>query len=201
MGSPWKEQDSFYTLNLETLVSVYTGWTESLPHVKPYYAVKCNPTREILEKLARLGSNFDCASPAEIQAVLDLGVSPERIIYANPCKRNEDIVFAKERDIRLSTFDSECELRKISKLHPECKLILRIRADDPNAPALSAINTGRKNVIGTFFCLRLERSALTCLESPSTSGRMHRVQKFLVWPWPRRKKLCDLRNNTDLNQK
>ena len=133
VGVPWKEQDSFYTLNLSTLESVYSEWSEKLPHVKPHYAVKCNPTPAILKELARLGSNFDCASPAEIQAVLDIGVSPERIIYANPCKRNEDIVFAKSNGVCITTFDSECELRKISKLHPECKLILRIRADDPKA--------------------------------------------------------------------
>ena len=133
VGVPWKEQDSFYTLNLSTLESVYSEWSEKLPHVKPHYAVKCNPTPAILKELARLGSNFDCASPAEIQAVLDIGVSPERIIYANPCKRNEDIVFAKSNGVCITTFDSECELRKISKFHPECKLILRIRADDPNA--------------------------------------------------------------------
>ena len=133
VGVPWKEQDSFYTLNLSTLESVYNEWTEKLPHVTPHYAVKCNPTPAILEELARLGSNFDCASPAEIQAVLDIGVSPKRIIYANPCKRNEDIVFAKSNGVCITTFDSECELRKISKFHPECKLILRIRADDPKA--------------------------------------------------------------------
>jgi ornithine decarboxylase len=64
---------------------------------------------------------------------LDLGVEPERILYANPCKRNEDIVFAKVCGVSTTTFDSECELRKMSTFYPECKLILRIRADDPNA--------------------------------------------------------------------
>ncbi len=125
--------DTFYTLNLEVLKKVYRDWNEKLPHVRPHYAVKCNPTHEILQELARLGSNFDCASPPEIQAVLDLGVEPSRIIYANPCKRTEDIVFAKGVGIPSTTFDSECELRKMAQHYPDCKLILRIRADDPNA--------------------------------------------------------------------
>ena len=133
--SPVKESpsDSFYTLNLSVLERVYEEWTESLPHVKPYYAVKCNPTPEIVRKLAHLGSNFDCASPAEIQQVLDVGVEPDRILYANPCKRNEDIVFAKVCGVSTTTFDSECELHKLAEHYPKCKLILRIRADDPNA--------------------------------------------------------------------
>lgn len=133
--------DTFYVLNLGTLEQVYDEWTETLPHVKPYYAVKCNPDPRILKVLADRGSNFDCASPAEIQAVLDLeGVGPERILYANPCKRNEDIVFAKDRNVVRTTFDSVCELKKIARAWgaieegaPRPGLVLRIRADDPSA--------------------------------------------------------------------
>ena len=125
--------DSFYTLNLSVLKHVYEEWTEALPNVKPYYAVKCNPTPAIVEALAKMGSNFDCASPAEIQQVLDLGVEPERILYANPCKRVEDIRFAKMNKITRTTFDSVCELKKMAAEFPEMKLFLRIRADDPSA--------------------------------------------------------------------
>ena len=135
--SPVKEpiQDSFYTLDLSVLRRVYDEWTETLPHIKPYYAVKCNPTPAIVDTLAKMGSNFDCASPAEIQLVLDLGVEPERILYANPCKRVQDIAFAKEKKILRTTFDSVCELKKVAGVwqdsHPQ--LLLRIRADDPSA--------------------------------------------------------------------
>jgi ornithine decarboxylase len=130
--------DAFYVLNLSVLSQVYKEWTEALPHVKPYYAVKCNPTPQILEELAKQGSSFDCASPAEIQQVLDLGVEPERILYANPCKRVEDIQFAKKCGVTRTTFDSVCELKKLAKVHEDetvlrPELLLRIRADDPSA--------------------------------------------------------------------
>ena len=125
--------DSYYTLDLDLLKRVYDEWTEVLPHVKPYYAVKCNPTPSIVQTLADMGSNFDCASPAEIQMVLDMGVEPERILYANPCKRVQDIVFAKEKKIARTTFDSVCELKKIAEVFGEAQLLLRIRADDPSA--------------------------------------------------------------------
>lgn len=56
----------------------------SCPCVK---AVKCNPNREVVRVLATTsGCGFDCASPAEIGQVLQCGVDPSRIIYANPCK-------------------------------------------------------------------------------------------------------------------
>ena len=130
---PQPPSDSYYTLDLDLLGRVYDEWTEALPHVKPYYAVKCNPTPSIMRTLAALGSNFDCASPAEIQMVLDIGVEPDRILYANPCKRIQDIAFAKKNGIFQTTFDSVCELKKIADVFGDAQLFLRIRADDPSA--------------------------------------------------------------------
>ena len=130
---PPSDSDSFYTLNLSKLEHVYAEWTEALPHVSPYYAVKCNPEPRIVETLARLGSNFDCASPAEIELVLSLGVEPERILYANPCKRASDMTFAKTNEIMRTTYDSVCELKKIAREGWRPQLLLRIRADDPSA--------------------------------------------------------------------
>lgn len=40
----------------------------------------------ILRTLHVLGSGFDCASKAEIEEALLVGVPPQNIIYANPCK-------------------------------------------------------------------------------------------------------------------
>ena len=125
--------DSFYVLDLQTLQDVYFEWSDTLPHVTPYYAVKCNPDPGILQELAALGSHFDCASPAEIESVLSLNVDPSRILYANPCKRKEDIAFAKIKKIMRTTFDSVCELKKIASVFPSAQLLLRIRADDPSA--------------------------------------------------------------------
>ena len=139
---PSESNDSFYTLNISVLKHVYKEWTEALPHVKPYYAVKCNPTPAIVEALATMGSNFDCASRAEIDQVLSLGVEPERILYANPCKRVEDIRFAKENGIMRTTFDSVCELKKIARVGTEFQLFLRIRADDPSARCNLGIKYG-----------------------------------------------------------
>ena len=58
----------------------------SLPRVQPHYAVKCNPNAAILATLAAAGASFDCASQHEMQLVLSMGVSPDHIIFAHPCK-------------------------------------------------------------------------------------------------------------------
>ena len=87
----------------------------------------------MLALLAALGTGFDCASPAEIELVRAMGVGPERIIYAHCCKMPRDLAHAAGVGIQLTTFDTEAELVKVAKLHPNVGLVLRIRADDPAA--------------------------------------------------------------------
>lgn len=80
--------------------------------------------------LAKLGAGFDCASLAEMRDTLALGVGPERIIHANPVKREEAIAFSREHGVTHMTFDSPAELDKIARLFPQASLVLRLHADD-----------------------------------------------------------------------
>jgi len=126
-----KPTDSFYVYDLELLDQAYEEWTRTFPTVTPYYAVKCNPDPEVIKRLASLGACFDCATPAEINLVTGLGVDTSRIIYANPCKRIEDI--SKHSNL-LTTVDCVCELQKIATASPYgVDVVMRIRADDPDA--------------------------------------------------------------------
>jgi ornithine decarboxylase len=77
-----------------------------------------------------MGCNFDCASREEISMVLSQGVSPDRIIFANPCKASSHIKYARSEDIDLLTFDNVSELYKIKLYHPKAKLLVRIKVDD-----------------------------------------------------------------------
>jgi ornithine decarboxylase len=99
----------------------------------PSAAVKCNGDPALLSVLAALGSGFDCASVAEMKAVAAAGVTPDRIIYANPCKLESHIRHAVSAGVKRTTFDAEDELYKIQKVHPGAELLLRIRADDVGA--------------------------------------------------------------------
>lgn len=36
-----------------------------------------------------------------------LGVAPDRIVFANPCKRPKDLRCAADRGVELTTFDTE----------------------------------------------------------------------------------------------
>jgi diaminopimelate decarboxylase len=121
---------AFYIIDLGELINSYSNWMRLLPTVKPYYAVKCNPNPVILDALASLGVNFDCASETEMKTIIEITKDPTRIIFANPCKMSSQIRYARSNDVDLMTFDCEDELYKIKLYHPYAKLILRIAVDD-----------------------------------------------------------------------
>ncbi|WCJ35381.1 Ornithine decarboxylase [Euphorbia peplus] len=116
-------------------------WSNSFPNVQPFYAVKCNPDIKLLTKLQELGCNFDCASKSEIEMILSLGVSPDRIIYANPCKEEAHIKYAASVGVNLTTFDSAYELEKLKKWHSKSDLMIRIKAPDDISGALLPLSS------------------------------------------------------------
>lgn len=123
-------EQAFYVIDLGELTAAVAKWREYLPRIKPYYAIKCNPNLVLLEALASLGVNFDCASEQEIRTVIEITQDPTRIIFANPCKMSSQIRYARANDVDLMTFDCEEELYKIKLYHPYAKLILRLAVDD-----------------------------------------------------------------------
>lgn len=120
----------FYIVDLGEVTNAYTTWVRLLPSVKPYYAMKSNPNLVMIEALASLGANFDCASENEMKTIIEITKDPSRIIFANPCKMTSQIRYARANDVDLMTFDCEEELYKIKLYHPYAKLVLRLAVDD-----------------------------------------------------------------------
>lgn len=128
-----KQDRSFYVADFSDIYAKHQKWIQLLPRVRPYYAVKCNNLPQILGFLASLGTSFDCASKQEIEQVLAMGVPADKIIYANPCKTNAFIRHAKNVKVDLMTFDNELELHKVAQLHPNARLVLRIKGDEASS--------------------------------------------------------------------
>ena len=106
-----------------------------MPSVQIYYAVKTCPNNEVIRELKNQGCNFDCASANEIKQVLELGVSPDRIIFANPCKGDAHLRYAKQVGVEYMTLDCVEELENIHSIYPEAKLVMRIAVENTDAPA------------------------------------------------------------------
>ncbi|XP_041438120.1 ornithine decarboxylase isoform X2 [Xenopus laevis] len=125
--------DAFYVADLGDIIEKHWRFLKELPQVKPFYAVKCNGIREVVQTLAALGTGFDCASMGEIDMVLKMGIPAADIIYANPCRQVSHIKYAAEHGVCRMTFDCEAELFKIAASHPKAEMILRIATDDKDS--------------------------------------------------------------------
>ena len=99
--------------------------------IGPTVAVKSSYDRRLLHTLADCGAGFDCASAEEIELILSMGISAERIIFTHPCKPLASLGWCRKLGVSLITFDNECELRKLKDHYPEAGVVLRIFADDP----------------------------------------------------------------------
>ena len=103
-------ENAFFVADLAMVYRQYMRWVRELPQIIPFYAVKCNPEPLVLHLLAALGLGFDCASNGEIQSIIDMGVSPSRIIYANPCKASSFVRRAATQNISFKKIHNNYEL-------------------------------------------------------------------------------------------
>ena len=121
-----KHETPFLMVNLNIIKKNYSKLTDFFPFAKVYYAVKSNPAKEVISLLRDLGSNFDVASRYELNDLLELGVSPDRISYGNTIKKAADISYFYDKGVRLFATDSESDLRNIGRLAPGSRVFCRI---------------------------------------------------------------------------
>jgi ornithine decarboxylase len=119
----------FVVLDVDVVEQRYVELTEALPEARVYYAVKANPAMPVLERLVRLGSAFDVASPAEIDRCLLAGASPADISYGNTIKKRRDIAYAASCGVSRYTVDAEPELEKVVDAAPGASVCVRLRHD------------------------------------------------------------------------
>ena len=125
-----KHKTPFMLVRKDQLVRQYRRFRKALPGVTPFYAIKANPHPKIIKTFIKLGSGFDVASAAEMRTVLSLGAKPEKIIFANTIKSEEDIVSARKCRVKMMTFDNEPELYKIAEHYPGAHVVLRLKVDN-----------------------------------------------------------------------
>lgn len=128
-----EECEPFYVVDLGDVLRKLQRWAKLIPRVAPFYAVKCNNDPRILDTLAAAGTGFDCASRAEMEAMVSRGVDPANIIYAHPCKPTPHLLYAKKVGVTLMTVDNHQELVKIQTHYPDARLVLRVLVDDSYA--------------------------------------------------------------------
>lgn len=120
-------------LSLDQVERNYRFLESALGRVKLYYAVKANPDRRLVNKVAELGGYFDVASDGEMTMLQEMGIAAERLVYANPIKTRRGLQVANATGVRKFTFDSAAEIDKMATAVPGGTVLLRVRVDNPKA--------------------------------------------------------------------
>ncbi len=113
-------------MDIEGVKAKYIQLKYHMPEVNVYYAVKANDHPEVLKALASVGSGFEVASSKELERVLSIGVSPERIISSNPVKPVDFIDFAYRSGVNRFAVDSFVEVDKIARVAPRARVYVRL---------------------------------------------------------------------------
>src|SRR5260370_3247469 len=104
--------------------------TAAMPRVRPHYAVKANADPRVLKLMLEESAGFEVASIAELDLLLELGVSAADVFYSNPVKSRDQIAYAASKGVQWYVIDSVEELRKIQSITADARLYLRV--DTPN---------------------------------------------------------------------
>ncbi|XP_029975843.1 antizyme inhibitor 1b isoform X1 [Salarias fasciatus] len=139
------EKNAFAVGDLGALMRQHACWQSVVPRLQPYYPVKCNSSPAVIEVLASLGLGFVCASKAELSLVLEHGVPPENILLLGVFKQLTLIKHAAKNNVQHLVCESEAELSKIARLHPNAKLLLQLATEAHAAETSMAFGSSLKS--------------------------------------------------------
>ena len=103
------------------------------PGIRLQYAIKAFSDAEVITAVDEYVDGFDAASIKEVELLLSLGISPDRIAFNNPVKPIYAIKAAYAYGIRDFTFQSRDEVNKIAENAPGSRVLIRIKMDDSHS--------------------------------------------------------------------
>lgn len=108
----------FYYYDLEVLrktLAEINKQTEGFPF-DVHYALKANVNPQVLKTIQQAGLGADCVSGGEVQAALDAGIAPSKIVFAGVGKADWEINLGLENNILCFNVESIPELEVINEL-------------------------------------------------------------------------------------
>ncbi|WP_305782539.1 type III PLP-dependent enzyme [Symbioplanes lichenis] len=123
----------YLVTDLDTVADRLLAFRAALPGFDVHYAMKCNPSPEILATVHAHGGGFEIASLGELRMLERAGVDPAEVLYSNPVKPPAHIADAYAAGVWRFAFDSPNELRKIAQYAPGAAVYLRLHVDDASS--------------------------------------------------------------------
>lgn len=102
------------------------------PRCDVHYAMKANPYGPLLRHMAAIVGGFDIASGGELHMALDAGMTPDRISFAGPGKRDDELRAAIWHGVTINV-ESEGEAKRLLTIAAELgttpKAAVRVNPD------------------------------------------------------------------------
>ena len=128
-------QTPFYYYDLEllrTTLAEIKKQTQGFPF-EVHYALKANANPKVLAEIKKAGLGADCVSGGEVQAAVDAGFEPSKIVFAGVGKADWEINLALDLDIACFNVESIPELEVINQLagakNKTARIAIRINPD------------------------------------------------------------------------
>ncbi len=149
----------FLLMDRDKVVQKAKSIGKNIRGAEGFYAVKANPHPDVLDLINKMGLGFEVASEGELRTLLDLGVSPNRIISSNPIKTSLFLQEAARAGLRYFAFDTRDEVDKMASCFSNSNVYVR----------LSVSNEGSQWPLSKKFGVELEE-ALDLLLYAASSG-------------------------------
>ena len=102
-------------------------------HYLVHYAIKANANDRILETVKNYGFGADCVSGNEVKKAIEIGIQPEKIVFAGVGKSDAEITYAIEQSIFSFNSESIEEIEVINewgqKMNKVVPVALRLNPD------------------------------------------------------------------------
>lgn len=123
----------FMIIDREVIRRQCKEFKKAMPDIGLYYAIKCLPDEEVIRVVNEYAAGYDVASAVEIKLLLGLGINPERMLYSNPVKSRNDIVYAFKAGVRRYAFQSSNELDKLADSASGSEVYARVAVGDSSS--------------------------------------------------------------------
>lgn len=120
-------------MDLQAIEAQMLKLSDALGDADIYYAVKSNPTPEVVRCLSLAGARMDVASIGEIEICQRMGIGPDAMSFGNTIKAPDDIRAANEIGVRRFSVDCREEVDKVATCAPGAEILVRIAAGDTGA--------------------------------------------------------------------
>ena len=129
-------QTPYYLYDTDLLDETLASLCREVNKYKNYhvhYAIKANANPLVLERIVKAGLGVDCVSGWEVEAAINAGFHPSKIVFAGVGKNDNEIRLALHNDIFCFNVESIPELEVINdianRMNKRAAVCLRINPD------------------------------------------------------------------------